>query len=696
MDFPPRIRQIFMILLKQEGSISIKALAEQIHVSKRTVQRELEFVPYYLRDFNILLETKTGKGIWLTGTEADKEALQTQLLEQDVMDATDKEQRRKRLIMEMLKDKSSKKLYYYSNIFGVSETTISNDMEAIQQWFDRFGLQISRKQGVGVMLEGREQDFRAAVSTFIDENIENTQIRDLFQNHELTVFDIIASKGPTDVYGILNQDITKRVLACVKGVKNSYIRQMTEDAYIGLLLHVTIAVNRILNQEVIEDDFRFEDVGPEDDAYITAKQIVSSLEEEFEIQIPEVECYYITLHIKGAKLQQSNENTPPGDDIEYNLDLINRMIEAFDRNNAYGLKQDEEFISGLMGHLQPTIVRLKNHMRITNPLLQQIQETYGDVYQKCIQVAEVLEKELDCKVPPEEVGYLVMHFGAALVRLEELKDTRRRVEVGIVCASGIGISRLMASRLNHYLKKRANITAFGKADLVPAILKRQDFLVSSIQLDTVDADILYVSPLLTDQDLDQIDKKVQYYAKIPKPANESGDFNNQLDEVAVTVAKIKSVIDEFRYIFVRQDITFDRLVEVIASEHSTYLDKQQEIVDDINSREQISTQIIPELKLALLHAKTTGVERPVLSVTLPKGGACFTDAYFQNITCVITMLVPEKGRVKGDVELFGYISEQLVENESFRYTLMQGDTVQTKDCLAKELKKYFTQYLEKI
>ena len=43
MEFTPRMKQIFQALLKEEHAISVKNLAAEVGVSKRTVQRELEY-----------------------------------------------------------------------------------------------------------------------------------------------------------------------------------------------------------------------------------------------------------------------------------------------------------------------------------------------------------------------------------------------------------------------------------------------------------------------------------------------------------------------------------------------------------------------------------------------------------------------------------------------------------------------------
>lgn len=43
MNFSPRLRQILLILLREDQVMPVKKLAEEIKVSKRTVWRELEY-----------------------------------------------------------------------------------------------------------------------------------------------------------------------------------------------------------------------------------------------------------------------------------------------------------------------------------------------------------------------------------------------------------------------------------------------------------------------------------------------------------------------------------------------------------------------------------------------------------------------------------------------------------------------------
>jgi mannitol operon transcriptional antiterminator len=699
MNFTPRLRQVLLILLQEDGIISVKKLADEIKVSKRTVQRELEYIGSSLNQYKVSLQTKTGIGIWVMGEKEDKDKLYDLLKEEDTIDSGDKEDRRKRLILEILKDRTPKKLYYYANIFDVSEATISNDMEAVGDWFAKFQLNIIRKQGYGVALEGSEKNYRLAVRKFIDENTDSKLIKRFNEDNERNILDILKDREGSNIYSLLNNDILNRVNICFQSIRDKRLTRLTENSYIGLILHVTIAVNRILQKELIEPNDELLASLVKNDDYNLAARIASSLEEEFQIDIPDIEIAYILLHIRGSKVQyideDENESENPWERQDI-LSFINDMIDTYDGSIAYDLKLDEEFIAGLLAHLQPTFVRLRNQMIISNPLLGQIKETYPAIYENSLKVGELITKRYGFKVPEEEIGFLAMHFGAACVRMENNKESKRKVDIGIVCASGIGISRLMHSKLKRFLKERAELITYGKEDLTPLQLKKLDFLISSINLEDIDADIIRVSPLLLESDLERIEAKVRVYAKTPKKEHTANDFTNQLEQVNFTVTQIKHIINEFQCMKVSSSISFDELLVAITERLSSYNDKRLLIQEDIKKREKIASQIIPEYDFALLHSRTRGVRRPCFSVCLTRELGEFRDPFFKNIRAVIVMLVPEDEHTEEYTDIMGYLSGKLVESKDFLNIIFTGERDNIRDYMIRELKKYFSQYLDRV
>ncbi len=690
--FTPRLRQILLIMLENEQTTSIQRLAQQIGVSKRTIQRELEYMESSLRQYHISFQSKTGTGVWLEGSQEEKERLLENLRGSNTIDTADKSQRRKRLILEMLKDRSPKKLYYYSMLFEVSEATISSDMDAVEKWFESFHLQIVRKQGYGVSIKGSEKDYRRAMRSFIDQNMDTKMIRDFYEDKENSLFELISKKNEKTMYRILDKNILKRVLTCIVRMKNPRISRLTENSYIGLILHVTIAINRILKKEIIEENEVLLKQIEKDEEYEDAIAISRALELEFEILIPPIETAYIWLHLKGAKQQYVKESLPKQNEL---VSLVNELIDAYDPNIAYILKQDDEFIQGLLAHMEPTLVRLRNGMSITNPLLDQIQEDYYEIYQKCQHIAGIIKEKIGCDIPDAEIGFLAIHFGAAIVRMENEQEQKRKVLVGVVCASGIGISRLMCTKLAKIFKDRVEITPYGKESITPFVEERIDFFISSLPMELEGADILEVSPLLMEEDINAIEEKVYYYERIPKIKQEEV-FTRQLEQINYLAIQIKTILKEMFCMKVDPYIGFEELLVAMTEKLTIYPQRRYQIQQDVMAREHMATQVFPEFGFSLLHAKTKGTVNPSISFCYTKTIGEFQDPYFQGIQVVILMLMPDDEHIKINSDMLGFLTGSFVEDERLIDVIFKGQEGEIRSELSRCLKLYFNQYLDRV
>ncbi len=690
--FSPRTKQILQVLLEQEQEISVKYLADRIGVSKRTVQRELGSLGKSLEEYGVSFHSRTGVGVWLEGGSREREALAAALGDAGAYDASNREERRRRLILEILKEKGLKKLFYYSSQFGVSEATISADLAAAESWLEQYDLHVSRKPGSGVNVEGTEENYRRAIRAFISENIDTKTVKEAYEDNPSGNYDILDS-----ISRILDGEVVKRVMECIMRVDNPLIRTLTENSYVGLVIHISIAVNRILKNETIDEDGQWEN-GNRDDVYFLAEALAKELEKEFEIKIPKMELSYICLHIRGSKHEKIQWDTATGRSIgsEEIRRLVNRMIDAFGGERAYLLKQDEEFIQGLLAHLQPTLVRLMGGMRIQNPILEDIKSDYSDTYRRCLNVSAVLEEIIGKEVPEEETGFLTVHFGAALVRLEGRNEKIRKVHVGVVCSSGIGISRLMASKIEHVFQGRINVVTYGKNDVTPYVEGKTDFFVSSISVDAADTPVVYVNPLLNESDMDRIRTMIFQYERMPEINGETEGFSEELEEINIMAAQINAVIKYMDLFKVDNYITFDELLIAIGEKLSPYRDRGEMIQEDIRRREKISSQIFAEFGFALLHAGTKGVVRPSFNICMTKDLKSFKDPYFKEIQAVFVMLLPVDGHARINREILGYISSVLIDDPAFMDTVLTGDREAVRSALSIHLKKFFNMYLSKI
>lgn len=700
MDFTPRMQAILRRLLKEEDYLSEQALADDLGISKRTVQRELEGTEKALSSYKLKLVRQKRAGIRLDGSALDKKNLTEALSDASAMDFSDKDTRRRYLLFELLRDRMPKKLLYYSTLLGVSEATAASDLESLSPWLEKNNLKVLKKQGYGVLLTGTEKDYREAMHRFISETTSADAFKDL-QNADESLSKALAHVIDKGVYQLLNTHTIQRVYDVLVKLDEKKIDQFTDTAKIGLIIHIAIAVERIAKGQPDDTDEEVVPILEDSEDAALARRIVAAMEAEFQITMPPIEASYLLLHIKGAKIRyQDNDlwDLPNSVDESELLRVIDAMIEAFDTRLAYDLRCDDEFLQGLFVHLQPTIIRLQHHLNIINPLLDDIKEEYADVFQKAKRAANVLSLSLDTPVSDDEVGYLTIHFGAALERIKGNKAFTRSVSIGIVCASGFGIARLMMTRLQNKLPKNVQLQTYGSDSVTEEVLKQTDFFVSSLPISLPGADVLFVSPLISPSELHQITGKIEEYAHVPKKRvfidkPDEDDFVAVLDKTQLLSKEIADILRAYRQYTLPAAVTFAEAVHTLAAEAVEDEEQSAQLFDAIIKRERLNSQIFPEQDFALLHCRTTAVNQALFYTAVPDKDT-FTNPYFHGISTILFLVMPQDEQSRMHTDVLGSISSAMVSDSAFSQAVYGHDEEKIRCHLQRILKVYFAQALE--
>ncbi len=357
------------------------------------------------------------------------------------------------------------------------------------------------------------------------------------------------------------------------------------------------------------------------------------------------------------------------------------------------LKQDEEFLQGLLAHLQPTIVRLSYDMKVENPVLAEIKQQYAAVFAKCKPVGYVLEEWLAKPVPEAEVGFLTMHFCAALVRLEARRESRRVVHIGVVCSSGIGISRLMVSKLNHVFRDGIVLCAYDSRDVNAACFAKEDFLIASVPLRCQELPVVSVTPLLNEVDIEAIRQQINRHAYTKAKQTVTQNAQVGFHMVQVLAEKIKGLTQQFVQMPLAEDIDFAGALAQAAQYITPVPEGQAEIIKAITAREALSTQVYPEIGFALLHAKVDAVNEPRFCAFTTPEHAPFTHPHWGGILVVLIMLAPAQAENTLDSELLGAISGNLIEENEMLGCVHAGEQEAARAHLASLLEGFFSRYI---
>lgn len=643
----PRLVNILTILLRSAEPVSVDRLADMIGVSRRTIFRDLEGADAVLRETGMTLSTIPGKGIQLSGDEAQRERLQQRLTADKVVPRSRNE--RQTLLSFLLIDNDElQKLYYYAKALSVSEATVSLDMDFLEPKLRTYELTLDRRKGQGALLTGAEENIRRAMVDLIMEPDDPESFAQRFGFPSVEV-----------VFGI-------RSLLREQWMAN--LDWMTTESLTMLEFQLVIMVDRVRKHHTLTRQTDMVAGLPQK----LANQICDSIEKRFSIQLPAIERTTVGLLIRTCRAKQLNP-FDINDDSAYSYvqSLAFRMIDAFDPALSGTLKINEDLVSGLSVHLWSAVARLKQGVCLHSEMQEQIRSGFPEVYEKSRVAAGVLEKELGISVPDSEVAFIASHFGAALLHLGERSQRNVILKAGIVCVAGIGISYMMSSQVRQRFQGKLEVVVSEWNN--PEEWANYDLLISSIPLDYDRCPVIVVSPILTEEDDQRIRRAIRTLAArhTDEIQRTEGDLPDRMDRVSRRLRMVSQMLRDFSRVSIHADCAFDDLAKMIGYRFGTLPESGHQIYDDLLRREAIATQVVPQLSILLLHTRTTGIDRPVVSLISPEGGQ-FKSPYFQGARGGLLLLAPQRCD-RDELKVFGYISSALVEDDVFLGAVQTGN-----------------------
>jgi mannitol operon transcriptional antiterminator len=504
------------------------------------------------------------------------------------------------------------------------------------------------------------------------------------------------------VEALIDRDVLIKVTQLLKQYEAIIAKRLTDAAYMGLLIHLAIAIQRTtrgeriyMNPELLNElkcDAHFEIAGT----------IGKSIETQFNIVFPVDELGYITMHLKGSKLKTSalvDENDMMISNYQISR-LASKMIAVFKDESGYDLRDDERLLVGLVTHLKPALTRMKLQLDIRNPLLDKIKEMYPEIFSMSAKASALVTESFGAVVPEAETGYIAMHFGAAIERFRKAQIAVRDIRIGVVCSSGVGTSSLLYSRLSKLFPKLTIVAQFSKEDVLMGKAEHFDveLLVSTIDLEKTKIPVVTVNPLLLEEDEVRIGQVLKMLSNQPAPkASEplaepvpttDRDHIQWIHDVTESVLVLEA---GFKLVSNLQAKTLSQIIKNIAESYASEFRSRRKLERQFQARERMGSTIVHGEGLMLLHTRSDIFSNVCFSVwRLQKA----IDVNGDFIESVIVMGMPEKQH-KVHSDLMSQLSRAIIEDEIFLIQLKQGDEASIKAYMNMLLQRWLNRQLQK-
>lgn len=557
------------------------------------------------------------------------------------------------------------KLLALASDLKVTVSTVTTDLDDLESRIRQAGLKLVRRRGYGVKINGSETIHRTAIAALALEFLDES---DLF------------GRQPEQGGSIVNQKLLDMIgHGDVLTVENAlwqpdieWLENIPERQYMKLLIQLSVAVVRIRKGfgigRMSPREKTGDDVAEQDDMKVPpymASRLCGVLSTQLGLTFSEDEQAYFHRLLVETEQRIHSSRLLPIDDLIL-LDRVHSLIDQMQARTHYAFHEDRLLREGLLGHMEPVMERIEGQQMIRNPLLQQIRKDYDLLFEDVKKSVGQAWPGTD--VPDEEIGFLVMHFGASIERLRALK---REIRAIIVCTSGIGSSRMLSSRLSKEIPEIRIMDSVSWYEAARIPTDQYDLVLSTVDLPMDEHQYYKVSPLLTAEESERLRHFIktttlqQQHNKPRETEVQTTSRYSDPDGMEATLIEIVRIIGKFQvYPLDNQDIGFYKTVYAMCNvlHGSGVLKEPEEIAKRLEAREAVGSQKIPGTRLALFHTRSEGIYRPSISLFQLTEPLLRTPDDPAGVTHILLMLGPRE-LSKESLEVLSEISALLLQQE---------------------------------
>lgn len=478
MRLKNRQSEIVKILSRENTYVTVNTIATELNVSARTIHNDLNEMS--LPSSPYVIERKQGLGVrivWLESATVSN------------LDVTETHNRMIAIFQKLLFDQTVVTIQSLADTYYVSATSIAQDLSIIRDTYLNEATVILVSDVHGTRFEGNEQQIQKTMLIFNDMLME--------RHHE-----------PLSEYTILYPYYGRELVdTCIKIVQSleSYnlysVAKHYEANVFSVLVVMCYRLSLGKHLPYTHDSLKVDEVMAMKH-YLIAKDLLDMLMQKFEFSYETTDVYSLSMYLQANRLEFMVSTTRVDTETE---SIATRMIQRMSVCVGVDLNDDTDLIHNISVHLYHMHYRMANQIYIRNPLIDLIKEEFRLVFDLTWLVVEGERESMNIDVTEDEIGFLMLHFQSALDKAMKSK------KVLVVCHNGVVSSGFIVNRIRRILPpldiiESTSVDAVNRFDL-----ESVDLIVSTVPLINVSQPVVVVSPLITERDLDAINKVYQHH-----------------------------------------------------------------------------------------------------------------------------------------------------------------------------------------
>ena len=588
-------KEFLMLLLENENPQSIQLIQDQLDISRRTVYyivNKINDVFYDLRMEPI--NNKRGQGYYLTSNQ--KKVVDSILHSDGTLQNLSPDERVHYLICWMMYPKANIHIENIMELFDISRNSVFNDLKDLKSEIEKYDVSLYFDIKNGYMINGQVFSKRALLLYYLKILLKKI--------HYKSIEFLDVSEVET-FYSRLQQISLK--------MHNEY------DDY--NLLAIACLLNIV---HYVDEKFDFSILELRDLEKTEELHMIDKYFQDLNVH----ERLYLTIHLLGSKAGSVIRLDDSQRDIQL-FELALHLVDLFERQTSCDISEKNELVNSLYMHFKLSMYYYQLSIQISNTLLEDVKENYGNLYQMIKNLCESMDDEFPFILTDSEISYITMHFGGHLKQVQG--KFYALIRVLIVCPSGISTSTLLKREVED-LYANVTVIAATAAENIAQYKENIDFIVSTIDLDT-DIPWIKVNAILTKDDKSKIASMmslnmqtyklnkdnfsglfsiIQKYVDPTQMKNLKRDVydyfregNLIVDVVEEKQLRLKDIMYRDHLIRIDKDIMWDEAIRLASVPLlKTYIITENYINEMIGLVQDYGPYIVIKNRIAIAHAKT--------------------------------------------------------------------------------------------
>ncbi|MEI4527615.1 BglG family transcription antiterminator [Priestia megaterium] len=462
-----RSTAVLQVLLQAATFIPVQELMKQFQVSRRTIYYDIEKINDWLCQQELeFVQYTYGKGFFLNDQAKDQVAKQFSHVMPSAYLSVEDRQIYVALMCILRGGKIGTQQLMEET--EVSRNTVLQDIKDLKNKWVKKGISLTYSYKDGYEVKGSESDIR---------NLLYIHITELLSQHQEELLKRVmkADYEYSMIYHWLVECEDKLGMAFTD-------KMLTQLAYM-----LTCCIQRIGGKRYVDALITRKDELEKTRQYKALQEIESVLGFDF----PPHEKHYLATVLLSAKVNVVNQ----ADSDDWMRSIVKEMVSRFQAYACVVFEDRNRLEQNLYIHLKTAYYRLLYNIHLPNPMLSAIQTKYQDIVELTKKALLPLENSLQTRINEDEISYFALHFGGWMKKQEGRQKQKRIV---IVCANGIGTSRMLQYQLEQLLTDAELIGPMTVRDY-EQFKETYDLVITTTPLKKR-INVMLVNPILTDDE----------------------------------------------------------------------------------------------------------------------------------------------------------------------------------------------------